>query len=60
MDLIVIDVTDAPEDAVQRGAPVALIDDTLTVDVVGTRAGSIGYEILTRLGRRYARKIVEG
>jgi alanine racemase len=45
---------------VQRGAPVALIDDTLTVDVVGTRAGSIGYEILTRLGRRYARKIVEG
>jgi alanine racemase len=60
MDLIVVDVTEAPADAVQRGAAVALIDDTLTIDLVGERAGSIGYEILTRLGRRYARTIVEG
>jgi alanine racemase len=60
MDLIVVDVTEAPAGAVHRGAPVALIDDTLTVDVVGERAGSIGYEILTRLGRRYARTVVEG
>jgi alanine racemase len=60
MDLIVVDVTDAPVDAVRRGATVALIDDTLTIDVVGERAGSIGYEILTRLGRRYTRRIVEG
>lgn len=60
MDLIVIDVTDAPADAVRRGASVSLIDDTLTIDVVGKRAGSIGYEILTGLGRRYARRIVGG
>jgi alanine racemase len=60
MDLIVVDVTDAPAHAVHRGAAVALIDDTLTIDVVGERAGSIGYEILTRLGRRYTRRIVEG
>mgnify|MGYP001806294022 CR=1 FL=1 len=60
MDLIVVDVTEAPASAVHRGAPVALIDQTLTVDVAGERVGSIGYEILTRLGRRYARTIVGG
>ena len=32
-----------------------LIGGSLTVDEVGRRAGTIGYEILTSLGRRYAR-----
>ncbi len=60
MDLIVIDVTDAPPHAAARGAPVALLDGTLTVDVVGKAAGTVGYEILTGLGRgRYARTVVE-
>ncbi len=60
MDLLVIDVTDAPVEAVHRGATVSLIDATLTVDAVGERAGTVGYEILTGLGRRYARRIVGG
>nr|WP_324617730.1 alanine racemase [Microvirga pudoricolor] len=55
MDLIIIDVTDVPEDAVRQGDTVVLIGDGLDVDEVGTRAGTIGYEILTGLGRRYAR-----
>lgn len=59
MDLTVVDVTDAPAAAVRPGAPVVLIDGTLTVDVVAEKAGSIGYEVLTRLGRRYDRRIVE-
>jgi alanine racemase len=55
MDLIIVDVTDVPEDVLRRGDPATLIGDSLTVDEVGRRAGTIGYEILTSLGRRYAR-----
>jgi alanine racemase len=60
MDQIVIDVTDAPEGAVKRGGLVTLVGHDLTVDEVGRRAGTIGYEILTGLGRRYARRYVGG
>ncbi len=38
------------------GRDVTLIGDGLGVDEVGRRAGSMGYEILTGLGRRYARR----
>ncbi|MBF9234022.1 alanine racemase [Microvirga alba] len=55
MDLIIVDVTDVPENEVKRGDLVTLIGGDLTVDEVGRRAGTIGYEILTNLGRRYAR-----
>ena len=55
MDLLSVDVTGLPEGAVRRGDPVTLIGDDLTIDEVGERAGTIGYEILTSLGRRYAR-----
>jgi alanine racemase len=58
MDLIAIDVTDAPDGAVARGGLVTLVGGDLTVDEVGRRAGTIGYEILTSLGRRYARRYV--
>jgi alanine racemase len=55
MDLIIIDVTGASSGEVGRGAPVTLIGDGLDIDEVGARAGTIGYEILTDLGHRYAR-----
>jgi alanine racemase len=55
MDLITVDVTDVPETQVKRGDTVTLIGGDLTVDEVGRRAGTIGYEILTNLGSRYAR-----
>ena len=54
MDLIVLDVTDAP--APQRGDRVELLGTTISVDELGERAGTIGYEILTSLGHRYTRK----
>jgi alanine racemase len=55
MDLITVDVTDVPETDIKRGDTVTMIGGSLTVDEVGRRAGTIGYEILTNLGRRYAR-----
>jgi len=55
MDLITVDVTDVPEANVRRGDTVTMIGGSLTIDEVGRRAGTIGYEILTNLGRRYAR-----
>mgnify|MGYP006275119675 FL=1 len=54
MDLTVIDVTDAPA-SLRAGDQVELLGETITVDDVAARAGTIGYEILTSLGRRYAR-----
>ena len=56
MDLIALDVTDAPAGSVVRGTEIALIDEVLTVDRVGAAAGTIGYEVLTSLGKRYRRR----
>ena len=58
MDLITIDVTDVPPDAAHPGAWVELIGPHVPVDDVAERAGTIGYEILTSLGGRYARRYV--
>lgn len=58
MDYIVLDVTDAPREAAQRGAWVELLGETIDVEQLAGRARTIGYEVLTRLGRRYARRYV--
>jgi alanine racemase len=60
MDLIIIDVTDAPADAAKRGASVTLIGGPLDLETVGGGAKTIGYEILTSLGRRYQRRYIGG
>jgi alanine racemase len=60
MDYIVLDVTDAPESATQRGDWVELLGETIGVEDLATSARTIGYEVLTRLGRRYARRYVGG
>jgi alanine racemase len=54
MDLIAIDVTDVPT-PVKRGDMVTLIGDDITVDDFAAAAGTIGYEVLTSLGKRYHR-----
>ena len=54
MDLIAIDVTDVPGPP-QRGEPVTLLGKDISVDDLAERAGTIGYEVLTGLGRRYRR-----
>lgn len=60
MDLTIIDVTGLPDNATQVGAPVDLIGPQQTVDELGARAGTIGYEVLTSLGRRYRRTYTDG
>ena len=60
MDLIIIDVTDAPAGTARRGASVTLIGGPLDLETVGAGAKTIGYEILTSLGRRYQRRYVGG
>ncbi|MBX9760065.1 MAG: alanine racemase [Beijerinckiaceae bacterium] len=60
MDLIVIDATNAPRDAVKPGAIARLLGPEITVDDLAARAGTIGYEVLTSLGRRYHRVYAGG
>ena len=54
MDLIAIDITDLDRNAVRRGHMVTLIGEGITVDELAHHFGTIGYEVLTSLGRRYA------
>ncbi len=56
MDLIAIDITDPCFDAVTQGDFATLIDAHTTVDMVAATAQTIGYEVLTSLGRRYHRR----
>jgi alanine racemase len=55
MDLMAIDITDLPDNVGRRGDLVTLIGDEISVDDVASTAGTIGYEVLTSLGRRYHR-----
>ena len=55
MDLMAVDVTDLDKSAVRRGHMVTLIGEGITVDELAHHFGTIGYEVLTSLGKRYAR-----
>jgi alanine racemase len=55
MDLMAVDITDLDKNAVRRGHMVTLIGDGITVDELAHHFGTIGYEVLTSLGSRYAR-----
>lgn len=58
MDLTIIDVTEAPPSEARPGSVVEVLGRHIGVDELGRRAGTIGYEILTNLGRRYARHCI--
>lgn len=55
MDLLAIDVSELADNAVRRGDFVTLIGPGLELEEVAALAGTISYEILTTLGRRYHR-----
>jgi alanine racemase len=55
MDLLAVDVTDLPDGRVRRGDLATLIGGDLGVDELGAACGTVGYEVLTSLGRRYHR-----
>jgi alanine racemase len=61
MDSITLDVSELSERGVrlQLGDEVELLGPNQTLDDVAESAGTIGYEILTSLGRRYERAYVE-
>jgi alanine racemase len=52
MDLVCIDITETAQGDVRRGDTATFIGSGVTIDDVASAAGTIGYEILTRLGRR--------
>jgi alanine racemase len=52
MDLACIDITDVADGAVRRGDVATFIGENLAIDEIGASAGTIGYEILVRLGPR--------
>ncbi len=52
MDLITVDVTDCDDDP----AFLTIIGPHQSIDDLSRAAGTIGYEILTSLGRRYSRR----
>lgn len=56
MDYVAVDVTHAPKGAAERGEWAELLGETIGVDDLAARSRTIGYEVLTRLGRRYARR----
>jgi alanine racemase len=55
MDLMTLDVTAVDPERVVPGSLVDLLDSTYGIEAAAAAAGTIGYEILTSLGRRYAR-----
>jgi alanine racemase len=58
MDLISLDVSALPEAAVHPGTLVELIGGPDGLDRLAEAAGTIGYEVLTRLGTRFARRYI--
>jgi alanine racemase len=58
MDLITVDVTGSPP--VARGDFVTVIGPGLPIEDMGAAAGTIGYEVLTSLGRRFHRVYLDG
>jgi alanine racemase len=59
MDLTTFDVTDLPDIAV--GSLITVLGGAgCTPDEAATRAGTIGYELLTGLGTRYHREYLRG
>lgn len=55
MDLITLDVSALAAEDCRPGTPVSLLGGGIDLDEQATQAGTIGYELLTQLGKRYRR-----
>ena len=60
MDLTTVDVTQIPDHVAQVGVLVDFIGPSQSIDKVALSAGTIDYELLTRLGSRFHRDYVGG
>lgn len=59
MDLVTIDVTDVPEADCRPGAMVEVLGPRQSADDLADHARTNAYEVMTALGRRYARRFVQ-
>lgn len=59
MDMITVDVSAIPDKKLEIGRKVELLGEYIKVDELAKLAGTIGYEILTSLGKRYKRVYVK-
>jgi alanine racemase len=59
MDLIVIDVSNIPENLVHPGAEIEISGPQQSMDELATAAGTIGYELLTHIAARVERKYIK-
>lgn len=55
MDLITLDISTLPKTQAGEGSDVTLLGGNVPLDNLAERAGTIDYELLTRLGARYRR-----
>lgn len=60
MDLMTFDITDLPDGAIKRGDDITLIGGGIPLDETARWFSTNAYEVLTSLGRRYARSYVGG
>jgi alanine racemase len=58
MDLVTLDVSECPPGTAEPGQPATFLGRDLTVDAAAQAAGTVAYEVLTRLGPRVARRYV--
>jgi alanine racemase len=56
MDLVTLDVTDAPEWAAVPGADIEFLGDAISLEDFASRAQTASYEVLTSLGARIPRR----
>jgi alanine racemase len=56
MDLVTLDVSNVPPDALAVGAEVEFLGDTISLEEFADHAGTASYEVLTSLGHRVPRK----
>ena len=59
MDSIILDISALPEGALTQGSLVQMIGPDQTLEDIANDAGTIAYEILTGLGRRYRRSYIQ-
>jgi len=60
MDLTTVDITGLSGAPVEAGHWAEIVGPAIPLETAGSGAGTIGYEILTRIGRRYHRVYTNG
>jgi alanine racemase len=58
MDLTTVDISNVPDALLTTGTLVDLIGPNNPIDKIAEQAGTIGYEILTSLSNRIARRYI--